>query len=208
MKIYVGVAQSQEWVHSQFMWSLLGAITNAGYELCVVREDHAWDEVRNNIMIQKFLDSDCDILAKCDADQVYPVDYFRTMVPLVEKYPVIGPIIFDRSPDSGYASLCCGDKLAVRTSGFDLLNVSGVCEFEYTHTNNFYAREVLEAIDPPWYKREMSENGQQYTNHVDYDFLDKIKAAGYTIAVNCDVVVGHLIYMPLTKESVHRLRGR
>lgn len=208
MKIFLGVGQSQEWTHSQFSWSFLAAVTNAGYPSQVMRGDQSWDEVRNNNMIDQFLQSDCDIFVKCDADQVYPVDYFRVMVPLTEKYSVIGPVIFDRAPKNGFLSLACTDKNDVLGSNVDLLNMRGIHEIPYTHANNFYAREVFENVKPPWFERELSEDGTHYANHVDYDFLDKIKDAGYRIMANCDVVVGHLVYIPLTRENVVKLRDK
>jgi len=68
---------------------------------------------------------------------------------------------------------------------------TGIQEVPYTHTNNFYAREVLEKIPQPWYEARLADDGLNRGNHVDYTFLDKIKAVGYPIYLNLDVEVLH-----------------
>jgi hypothetical protein len=166
-------------------------------EIFVYRSDHPWDVIRNNRAIHVFLNTKYDILVKCDIDQWYPGDYFTKMVPLVEDYKVIGPVIYDRQFHNNYAPLV--------TEGpggpwIDMTNESGIHKFPYTHTNNFYAREALEAVDPPWYEARLSSDGLHRANHVDCDFQDSLREAGYEVYTNCDMTVEHIVRARINKE--------
>ncbi len=190
-KLLIGSCNSQELIPSRFFWSTI-SIKNP-YPTSMVRGDHPWDVVRNNRVIKSFLDSDCDILVKMDIDQTYPPDYFTTMVPLVEKYKVIGPVIYDRWAGNKFMPLAFESHDYPHLKLFDLAGKSGVVEVPYPHTNLFYAREVLEKIPPPWYEAYLRPDGLDRANHVDFSFLDKIKKAGYPIYLNLDVEVRHVV---------------
>jgi hypothetical protein len=148
-------------------------------------------------MIRAFLDSDANVMVKMDIDQTYPSNYFETMLPLVDKYKVIGPLIYDRWEQSDYMPLLFSE---VKGSGqylhelvrYDMTGKSGIIEVPFAHTNLFYAREVLEAIDPPWYNTGLSEDGLNKDSHTDFTFLNRLKGAGYKIHINLDVEVKHL----------------
>jgi len=199
---------SQESVDADYLWSLLSNVFSyieEGGKVYVWRGGHPWDVVRNNAGIDAFLHAlDYDVMAKCDVDQWYPPNYFLDMAVLVEEYPVIGPVIYDRGQRSGFAALVV-DKPWGRF--LDIDGHSGIHKFPYTHTNNFYAREVLEKIAPPWYVAELSEDGLKRANHVDYDFLDLIREAGYDIHTNCDITVEHITKVRVTKEFHQKMRG-
>jgi hypothetical protein len=171
-----------------------------------MQSGHPWDIVRNNQLIKKFLDSDADIFVKMDVDQAYPQNYFLEMVPLVNKYKVVGPLIFDRHRSNDYLPLAFEDYNFEDGTFrlFDILDKKGVVEVPYSHTNLFYAREVLESILPPWYEAHATEDGCARANHVDYTFLDKIKGAGYPVHINPKVVVKHLATEPVSREFYER----
>lgn len=206
--LFVVSCNSQDLVDADFMWSLLKNVFeygNAGGKVFVYRGGHPWDVVRNNQGINEFLHQfEWDIMVKCDVDQWYPDNYFLDMVPLVEEYKVIGPVIYDRMPTSYYAPLVL-DKPFGQFIPID--GHSGIHTFPYTHTNNFYAREVLEKLAPPWYEAKMSEDGLSRANHVDYDFLDKIREVGYEIYTNCDITVEHIVKVKLNKKFHRAIRG-
>jgi len=191
-RVFIGVCNSQRQMPSEFFWGFV-KMANP-YPTTIVRSTHPWDVVRNNQLIKVFLRSDFDIFVKMDVDQEYPTDYMTTMVPLVEQYKVIGPLIFDRMPQNGFMPLAFtqyGDQEGHGWKKWDIDGKTGVHEVPYTHTNNFYAREVLEKIPQPWYEAHLTDDGLNRGNHVDYSFLDKIKAAGYPIYLNLDVEVLH-----------------
>ena len=189
MKLFLGICNSQHNMPSEFFWSFIGI-----KQVCPTfpfRSKHPWDVIRNNVIIDKFLKSDCDILAKMDIDQSYPSDYFERFVPLVDKYKVVGPLIYDRWPTYDYMPLAFSERDGFVLRKIDLSKCTGIIEAKYPHTNMFYAREVLEKIPPPWYEATQSVTGLERANHVDYDFIDKIHNAGYLTYIDLSTVVGH-----------------
>jgi len=206
--LFVVSCNSQDKVDSDFLWSLLGNIFtygNAGGKVKVFRTKHPLDAVRNNMGFDAFLkDKEYDICARCDVDQWYPEDYFFDTVPLVEKHKVIGPVIYDRMPFNNYAPLVI-EKPWGRFIPID--GLTGIHKFPYTHINNFYAREVLEAVSPPWFEALLTEDGMGRANHPDYTFLDRIREAGYDIYTNCDITVEHLVQVRVDKEFHQKMRG-
>lgn len=136
-----------------------------------------------------------------DVDQIYPKNYFEVMVPLLEKYDVIGPMIFDRWKKNNYMPLCPSttpDSPHPFSSPRD--GKTGIQEVPYLHTNCFYKRKVLVAIPPPWYEAYLSPDGLRRANHVDYDFMKKIADAGFKIYVNNDMVVKHTALEGIDRE--------
>jgi hypothetical protein len=192
-KIFVGICNTQPSVPSDFFWSFIGIKTE--WEVKPFRSTHPWDVVRNNVIIQEFLNSDCTILAKMDIDQKYPSDYFTKLVPLVDKYKVVGPLIYDRWRQNKFMPLAFSEfenaDTGVRLKPVDIEGKDGVIEVPYSHTNLLYSREVLEKIDRPWYEAYLSYDGLSRQNHVDYSFTNKIRKAGYNIMINVDCIVGH-----------------
>jgi hypothetical protein len=139
-----------------------------------------------------------------DVDQVYPHDYLDKMLPLLETHDVIGPMIYDRHMVSDFMPLCFeenpNDPYTKRGPAFDA--VTGIQQLPYLHTNCFYNRRVLEAVPPPWYEAQLSDDGLKRANHVDFTFMRKITKAGFKIFINFDVVVAHIASVPITR-AVH-----
>ncbi len=191
MKIFIGICNSQDSVPADFFWSFM-AIRKPQYR--AYRSRHPWDVVRNNIMISEFLKSDCTMFAKMDIDQVYPPDYFERLIPLVEKYKVAGPIIYDRWEQNSYMPLAF-DQVNINLFPTRLMNldgINGVVEVPFSHTNLLYHREVLEKISPPWYQAYLTPDGLNRMNHVDFSFIEKIHEAGYRIMIDLDCEVKHM----------------
>lgn len=195
LRIFIVVCNSQEIIRSSMAWSLLDNVVTCPFEIQLFRSGHPISVVRNNQGIKEFLESDADIVVKMDVDQVYPRNYLRDMAILTKQYNVIGPVIYDRFPP--YTPIVCSDKNAVLESRIDITGRTGIKSYPYTHSNNFYTREVYESIVPPWYDAIMSPDGFDRINHTDYDMLDRIKAAGYKIYLNHDMVVGHTTNMTI-----------
>ena len=194
MKIFLGICNSQEYMHSSFFWSFIKLIKGE-HEIVPYQSGHPWDVVRNNQMIKVFLSSDCDVFVKMDVDQVYPNDYLIKMIPLLEKYKVIGPLIFDRHEMNGFIPLAFENGEYGKLRRYELGGKTGIVDIPYSHTNLFYSREVLENIPMPWYEAHLSEDGLDRANHIDYQFLDKIKALGYSIYINMGMVVKHIAFV-------------
>jgi len=170
--------------------------------------EHPWDVVRNNSLINQFLESDCTVFAKMDTDQWYPRNYLEVMLPLAAKHDVIGPLIYDRGLTTRFMPLCPNPKEENSTpfSPPEMMydGKQGVVEVPYLHTNCFYSREVLESLSPPYYEANLSENGLVRTNHVDYTFMKKITDKGFKIFINFNMVVAHIAQIAVTREFYER----
>ena len=188
-KVFIGICNTQDSVPAGFFWSFIH-IQNP-YPVMAYRSSHPWDVVRNNVIIDKFLKSDCDILVKMDIDQAYPSDFFTRFVPLVEQCKVIGPLIYDRWPENNFSPLAFDRLSGPYPVAMDISNMSGIVDIMYPHTNLFYSRKVLEEVKPPWYEAYLSKDGLSRSNHVDFSFIDKIHFAGYATYIDLDCVVGH-----------------
>lgn len=188
-RIFIGICNTQDTVPSMFFWSFVNLRTK--WPLSAYRSMHPWDVIRNNVIIDKFLKSDCTILAKMDIDQWFPPDYFERLVPLVDEYKVVGPMIYDRWEQNDYTPLAFESRSKNGFIPFDPFKLNGITAIPYPHTNLLYAREVLEKIPPPWYEAYQTTSGLERANHVDYDFLDKIHNVGYDIYIDTDLIVGH-----------------
>lgn len=192
MKLFIGVCNSQDYVPSEFFWSMMALKKPSDTQF--FRSTHPWDVVRNNVIIDAFLKSGCDVLAKMDVDQTYQPDYFERLLPLVEKYKVAGPLIFDRWEQNKFMPLAFDEvnENLFPIKLMDLTGKTGVIEVPYPHTNLLYHREVFDKVHGPWYQAYARPDGLSRINHVDYSFLKKINDAGYKIMIDLDCVVGHL----------------
>ena len=52
-------------------------------------------------------------------------------------------------------------------------------------------REVFEALNPPYFQFELDETGTKHTRSEDIRFCDDVKAAGYTLYADTDVICTH-----------------
>jgi len=197
-KLFIGIANSQSTVPSLFFWSLLGIVQIL--PVTIKRAGQSEAAVRDNSLIKAFLDSDCDYFVNMDIDQTYPSDYFQKMVPLIDEYKCIGPIIFDRWPESGYMPLIAKGPGFLRENADTVLKETGIIEVPISHNNHFFAREVLEAIPPPWCFTAFTEDGLGKAFHQDGWQMKKVVEAGYKVYINCDVVVKHIAEVEIDRE--------
>jgi hypothetical protein len=175
------------------------------YEYEKVRFDSDDAIIRNNKMIRDFLRSDSDILVKMDIDQKYPKDYFKALVPLVEKYKVVGPLIYNKWRKNGYSPLLCDENtfpiIRKKENWNKRASKSRILQINYAHTNLFYHRMVLENIEPPWYEVKYSRDNCAHRMNRDFSFIDKLLAKGFKTYINLDVVVSHLVEEPVNTKT-------
>lgn len=191
MSLFIGICNSQSMVPADFFWSFTD-IRKPPFQ--IYRSRHPWDVVRNNVMISEFVKSDCTMFAKMDIDQTYPADYFERLIPIVEKYKVAGPMIYDRWEENSYMPLAFNqvNENNFPISKMPIEELSGIVDIPYPHTNLLYHREVLEKIGPPWYQAYSTPNGLARLNHVDFTFIAKIHKAGYRVMIDLGCEVKHM----------------
>lgn len=210
MKLGIGICSSQEKVHTSFFWSML--LMKKAFPHMYFPGLSPWDDVRNNSIIEGFLQSDCTHFVKMDTDQIYPRNYFDKMVPLAENHDVIGPMIFDRHKQSGFMPLCKNDDGPGESPFWPPEKAhdgkTGIEEVPYLHTNCFYNRKVLESLKRPWYEAKISRDGLKRTNHLDYSFMMKIKDKGFRVYINNDVTVEHIASVPINREFHEKYAGK
>jgi len=200
-KLFIGVSNSQEFVPAKFHWTWEKMLKP--YKFKKVRFTHSHCFVRENRMVEQFLESNCDVFLKMDIDQKYPKNYLEVMVPLVEKYKVIGPLIYSKWRRKKYHPLMFSKTNGPQT-GTPIHGAIGIVEVPYAHTNLFIAREVLEKIEPPWFMSDFNKDGTAQTNSTDAEFNDKIKEVGYPIFINMDVQAKHLVLEFIDTEMHNR----
>jgi hypothetical protein len=207
IKLFIAVPNSQDFVPSRFHWSW----DKMDKPVDFVRErfDHSYGCVRLNQAVDKFLKSDCDTLTFMDIDQEYPRNYLRAMLHLAEKYPVIGPLIYNKWRWNNFPPLMCSEnKYPFMSPPILGMENTGVQEVPYAHNNMFYAREVLEKIEPPWFDLNLNETGTARADSGDFRFNDKVKAAGYKIYVNTDIIVQHLVMINVDTRLHNKWNGK
>lgn len=203
-KVFIGINNSQEMVPAAFFWSMTKM--HKQYEHVIERFDHSDCFIRNNRMIEAFLKSDCDIMAKMDIDQVYPENYLDELVPLVAEYKVVGPLIHNKWRNNGYFPLMhTTDDFPYVSEPIRLF--AGIMEIPYAHSNLFFAREVLESIPAPWYEGHFNKRGTGRTKDVDFTFIDKVKDAGYSVFINTNVEAKHLVLEYIDTQMHRRWNG-
>jgi len=202
-KLFIGIPNSQEQMPSMFFWSFIQSTIPCAN--VVLRAVSSVSAIRNNFLYTEFLKTNCDYFVKMDIDQVYPSDYFTTMLPLLGEYKAIGPLIYDRHEENGFAPMVF-ENVDIENSMMsrrDISKMSGIIEVPFCHANLFLAREVIEKISFPPHEGTLSADGLIRANHPDFLLNKKIHDAGYKIYVNLDVVVKHIAKLYVTPE-VHR----
>jgi hypothetical protein len=190
--LFVGICNSQKKINSSFFWSVMGIKPPyPNFPIHLFRAKDKLSVIRNNKIIKGFLDSSFDYFVKMDVDQIYPFNYFEVMVPLIDKYKVIAPLIFDRWRSNNFCPLAFESIEYNNAIPIDITGKTGIESIEYAHTNCFFHREVLENIEPPWHDIELSEDRMSVVNNGDRYFINKLNNAGYKTYINFDVVVRH-----------------
>jgi hypothetical protein len=209
-KLFIGVKNSQDRVPASFFWSFVYMRSINGLHIRVVRSSSSRAPIRHNALLKAFLNSDFDYYLEMDVDQVYPPDYLQKMVPLIDEYKAIAPLIFDRQFSNGFMPLAFSDANINRFTcvPIDISDKQGVIEVKYCHSNIFLAREVAEKIEWPPYPGMLSDDGLQKKQHADFLFNDKIREAGYKLYVNLDVEVEHVVEFPMNRKRWEKWHGK
>lgn len=208
-KLFIGIKNSQNRVPSDFFWSFIYMDSAPKCEMAVVRARHPWSPIRHNQLFRWFLDSDGDYFVEMDVDQVYPSDYLAKMVPLIDQYKAIAPLIYDRMIQNGFFPLVFEDADIdnFTLKPMDITGKHGIIEVPYCHANVFLAREVVEKLPFPPYLGDLNPNGLEKAQHADFRFNELIREAGYKLYVNLDVVAEHIVEIPMSTVVYRGIHG-
>jgi hypothetical protein len=198
MKLFIAVSNSQSHIPSDFFWTFMNMRKTC--PMVIKRGTEPWDMVRNNVLIEMFLQSDCDVFTRMDVDQTYPSNYLEVMLPLVKEYKAIGPMICDRFKHNNFMPLAFDNLDSGRNILFDLKGKTGVVEVPCPHTNLFFAREVMENVSPPWFFHVLNDRGTGVIDHADRRLIRNIREAGYKTYLNLDVNLTHVSYQNIDRE--------
>jgi len=201
-KLFIGIKNTQDRVPASFFWSFIYITPAPNVQVAIVRSDNSRAPVRHNQLLKMFLEKEYDYYVEMDVDQKYPRDYFIKMVPLIDKYKAIAPLIFDRQLFNNFFPLVFEDADIdnFTCKPMDITDKYGIIETKYCHANIFLAREVVEKLGWPPYPGLLTDDGLDKKQHADFLFNDKIREAGYRIYVNLDVEVEHLAEVPVNRS--------
>jgi len=209
-KLFIGIKNTQDRVPSSFFWSFVYMIPVPNLQVAVVRSINSRAPIRHNELLKIFLSKNYDYYVEMDVDQQYPRDYLTKMVPLIDEYKAIAPLIHDRQFSNGFMPLVFSeadiDKFTCLP--INITGKHGIIEVQYCHANIFMAREVVEKIEWPPYPGLLSDDGLGKKQHADFLFNDKIRQAGYKIYVNLDVEAEHLVEFPMNRKRWEKWHGR
>ena len=199
-KLFIAIPNSQHVVPSSFFWSFINM--RPVCQVIVRRATHPLSAIRHNWLFKWFLESDCDYFLAMDVDQIYPPDYLQVMVPLIDEYKVLAPLIYDRWARNDYMPLAfdVADIDNFLASKMDITGKRGIIEVQYCHSQLFMAREVMEKLPSPPYPGGLSADGLQKIRHSDGFLNQNIRKAGYKIHLNLDMVVKHIAETPVDRE--------
>ncbi len=176
---------------------------NAGDKRSRISVDLSWgmpvDSNRNSIA-KKFMETDNEWLLTIDSDIEPPpmvleelLSHGRKVVGAVcwssmggeeggrwESFGIPYPVVMSKNPKGGWnvdrKTVASRERLVECDAG------STACLLLH--------REVLEAIEPPWFRLQYDEDGMCNAGE-DFTFFDKVKAKGYGVYVDLTLQCGH-----------------
>jgi hypothetical protein len=162
-------------------------------EVHYVIDGHPVDHMRN-LQVKRFLESDCTHLFTIDSDCVPQNETIQKL--LERNLPIVvaptpayidnklGLLVGDRNTNADYKK---GEPLYRQHQP-----LTGLQECDAVGGSGLLIkREVFEAIKPPYFKFEYDDDGYSVLSE-DLYFCNKVRAAGYKIYADCDLVQSHI----------------
>ena len=182
-----------------------------------------------NKLLQTYLETDCDHLFLINSDECLPSDALERL--LAHDVDVVAPLGLRWNRDAG--PLPCigvreGGDVAHEASVHGITSEIAAAAPRYIQPRSGFnglkrvdrignsgmllKRKVVEAIPLGTFRIEMSEDRTEYKASEDYVWCDAIRAAGFEIYVDCDLMLDHYRKVNLAKVSElqreARARGR
>jgi len=189
MKIMIGVL-NQGWIHTKLTETLLKIQSNTEHELKFLFSDEKPIDYNRNFIVDKFLETDCEILFMMDSDMVIPENIFDMIKP---GYDVVSAVVFTTKKGIPYPIIM---KKAKDDFAFVQMADPNDAIEEYTEVDGigtgciYIRRSVFDKIDRPFFRFQYAIDGSVELGE-DYSFSNKIKAADINLSVATKFIVGH-----------------
>ena len=189
MKIMVGVL-NQGWIHSKLAETLLKVQANTEHELQFFFSDERPIDYNRNLIVDKFLETGCEILFMMDSDMVIPENILDMIHP---DYDVVSAVVFTTKKGIPYPIIM---KRSKDGTSFEPMADPGDVIDEYTLVDGvgtgciYIRRSVFDKIGRPFFRFQYAADGGVKLGE-DYSFSNKVKAADIKLAVATKFIVGH-----------------
>lgn len=199
-KIYIGIPSRQlhsSNINGKLVQLLLGWQTDSRYQVTTKIVAAQPVERARNVIVQQFLESDCNYLLMID-DDITPPD---TILEMAEHdKDVVAGLCYACNSHSGIFPVAYQKtENGVFRGGFDLIGIGadaenqGLLKVELVGSGCIMIhRRVFARIDQPYFKFLYNDDLTQIVESEDFDFCNRVIAAGMGVYVDTDRVCGHL----------------
>ena len=187
MKIMIAVL-NQGWIHTNLVKPLLDIQNKTDHELTFLFSEARPIDYNRNIIVDKFLNSDCEILFMMDSDMVIDENILDMIHP---DYDVVSAVVFTTKNGIPYPIIMKDHDGAYVPMADPSDEIEPYTKVDGIGTGCIYIRRsVFEKIDRPFFRFQYDASGG-ITLGEDYFFSKKIKAAGISPYVATEFIVGH-----------------
>jgi hypothetical protein len=172
-------------------------------------------DLNRNRLVKKSLELKADAVLFLDADMTFPPELIpRLIQDMQDTGPsVISGLYFKKSPPFQPVS---ANKIFYNNEQnmFPVEIYSGLKEDKDSIVEcdvvgmgaAIIAREVLEAVSPPWFEYEVYQKTGENTVTEDVPFCRKVKQAGFKIYTDLGLECGHITSITITRRPWHEHR--
>jgi len=189
MKIMIGIL-NQGWIHSKLVESLLKIQSTTKHELQFFLSDEKPIDYNRNFIVDKFLDTNCEVLFMIDSDMVIPNNLLDMIKP---GYEIVSAVVFTTNKGIPYPIIM---KTARDGKSFVPMADPGDSIEEYTSVEGigtgciYIMRSAFEKMNKPFFRFQYAANGNIELGE-DYSFSKKAIAADIKIYVATKFITGH-----------------
>lgn len=195
MKVFVATPCGELSRFPEFWGSLLKLTLPPGLTIDADQQRGTYISENQNVLARRFLATDADFFWLTNDDQLYPPDTLARLV--ARDVDVVVPICVQRN--APFRPLAY-DRDDERVDGGDLRPlwltrfVKGLCQVKAGGGGGMLIkRAVMEKVADPWWEVKTVQKPGHPPNQMseDIDFCRKVRAAGFKVYCDADVMVGH-----------------
>ncbi len=189
----VGVPSGEQARWTQFVMSLVVLERPKGTRLASVSGTYI--QASRNDLARQLLETDGQWLFMVDDDHSFDRSL---LINLLDRHvPVVGAAAVSRKPPYYVCAYLPGANHAMGLHDFD----GTLVEVDAVGTGAILIRrEVLEALDPPWFEVGYDDNGRNISE--DVNFCNRARAAGYSVWLDGTQTIGHITGVSIRPDPV------